>query len=142
MSRDDLEPTQGAGPCLDELFPSVDRDDVAELFSTLYNSEHNLVEVLLYQDEQGRLQVYARCFVSMRCLEVREVVAETCGRDVSLSPFEWPEVDKVEVVGECLRLASRPDPPLKARRLLKLLGVGEPRQVLGYRPAEDEQLDV
>ncbi len=139
--RDDQEPTQGAGPCLEDLFPSVDRDDVVELFSALYNMEHNTVEVLLYREEQGGLQVYARCFVSTRCLEVQELVAERCGRGVSLSPFEWPEVDKAEIVGECLRLASRPDPPLKARRFLKMLGVGEPRQILGYRPAEEEQVD-
>ena len=141
MSRDDQEPTQGAGPCLEDLFPSVDREQVIELFSSLYNKEYNTVEVLLYTGEREGLQVYARCFVSMRCLEVQEIVAERCGRDVSLEPFEWPEVDKAEVVGECLRLASRPDPPLKAHRFLKMLGVGEPRQILGYRPTEEEQVD-
>ncbi|MGC9210177.1 MAG: hypothetical protein ACP5FT_02800 [Acidilobus sp.] len=140
MLRDDLEPTQGAGPCLEELFTTIDRDEVNELFSTLYNKEYNVVEVLLHEDQDRRLQVYARCFVSLRCLEVKEVVAEMCGSDVSLSPFEWPEVDKAEVVGDCLRLASRPDPPLKARRLLSQLGVGEPRSILGYRPAEEDDL--
>ncbi|MGC9071774.1 MAG: hypothetical protein ACP5HK_03645 [Acidilobus sp.] len=140
MSWDDLEPTQRAGPCLEEVFTEIDRDEVNELFSTLYNKEYNTVEVLLHEEQDRRLQVYARCFVSARCLVVLEVVAETCGRDLSLSPFEWPEVDRAEVVGECLRLASRPEPPLKARRLLSQLGVTEPRDILGYRPAGGEDL--
>jgi hypothetical protein len=117
-------------------------DDVAELFSTLVNKEHNYVEVLLGKDEKRRLEVYARCFVSLRCLEVVEVVAELCGRDVSLEPFEWPEVDKAEVLNECLRLSSRPDPPLKVHRFLMQLGFGEPQEVLGYRVVEEGEFEA
>jgi hypothetical protein len=142
LVRGDLEPTPGAGPCLEDLFKEINGDDLAELFSTLVNKEHNYVEVLLGKDEKRRLEVYARCFVSLRCLEVIEVVAELCGRDVSLEPFEWPEVDKAEVLNECLRLSSRPEPPLKVHRFLMQLGLGEPQEVLGYRVVEEGEFEA
>jgi len=142
LVRGDLEPTPGAGPCLEDLFKGMNGDDVAELFSTLVNKEHNYVEVLLGKDEKRRLEVYARCFVSLRCLEVIEVVAELCGRDISLEPFEWPEVDKAEVLNECLRLSSRPEPPLKVHRFLMQLGFGEPQEVLGYRVVEEGEFEA
>jgi len=45
-------------------------------------------------------------------------------------------------LNECLRLSSRPDPPLKVHRFLMQLGFGEPQEVLGYRVVEEGEFEA
>lgn len=139
LEGDGLEPTPGASPlCLEDLFTSISRDDVYELFSQLVPSEINYVDVLLYSDDDS--EIYARCFVSLTCLEVLKVVARLCGDKARLEVVNLPEVDAAALEGNCIELVSRPDPPIKIRNLLRKLGIGEPSEVQGYRLLKDDQV--
>ncbi|ADL19475.1 hypothetical protein ASAC_1070 [Acidilobus saccharovorans 345-15] len=136
---DDLEPTPGASSlCLEELFTSLSRDDVYELFSQLVSSEVNYVDVLVHSDDNR--EIYARCFVSLTCLEVLKVVVRLCENEARLDAINLPEVDAASLEGDCVELISRPDPPIKIRNLLRKLGVGEPSEVQGYRLLKDDQV--
>ncbi len=139
MMGDEREPTPGARPCLDGLFSGLDKNDVEELYYNLVNREYNYVDVLLYYDDHT--QVYARCFVSLRCLEVMEVAVRICNSvESGLRAFELPEVDSAEIDGNCAVLHSRPDPPLKARNLIRKLGIPEPKEIKGYRVLRDDEV--
>jgi len=133
----ELEPTPGAGPlCIENVFETLSKDDVYELFSQLVSSEVNYVDVLLFSDENE--EVYAHCFISLRCLEVIDIVVKLCGERSRPEALGWPEVDKATIEEECVELRSRPEPPLKVRNLLRRLGLGEPVEIKGYRTEQDE----
>ena len=135
---DELEPTQGAGPCIEDLFPLL-AEDAEELFSTLVNKEYNVVDVLIFKGEN--VEAYVRCFVSLQCLEVKELRISMCGSNVTLEPFEWPETDKAIIREGCLTIAAAPRPRLRVSKLLNRLRIPEPKEILGYRPVEEEEPD-
>lgn len=138
----DREPTQGASPCLEDL-GLVGEEEAGRAWSVLDTKEYNVVDLLLYSSDS--MIVYARGFVGLECIEVRYIVVEACG-DASrplVEAAEWPEVDRASLYRssgrDCVALYSRPDPPLKARRLLERLGITGRLVVEAYRPADEEE---
>ena len=94
--------------------------------------------MLVHSDDNR--EIYARCFVSLTCLEVLKVVVRLCENEARLDVINLPEVDAASLEGDCVELISRPDPPIKIRNLLRKLGVGEPSEVQGYRLLKDDQV--
>jgi len=138
----DLGPTPRASPCLEDL-GLVGEEEAQGAWATLDTKEYNTVDVLLYEDPE--LRVYVRGFVGPECIEARYLVVEACGGKSTqlLQAYDWPEVDKAAAYKsggqECVELYSRPDPPVKARRLIEKLGITGGFKVLAYRPVEREE---
>lgn len=135
----DLEPTQGAGPCLEDTpFPGLEPGEVGELWTLLYNREYNVVDVLVL--EKDGLTVYIRSLIDSYCLRPVELHVELCN-DLSrkgLLLSDEPEVDKVilkkEGSVECVELVSGFNPVFKPVRLIEKLGITDPFNMLAYKP--------
>lgn len=130
---DDQEPTQGAWPCLlDSL--RVDRREFQLLEETLYLSEYNYFDVLVYRDDD--IEAFLVVFSSLDCLQLVELHIRGCGdnaMELLKAAADWPEVSRVIMEGSCLELVVPADPPLRVEKALEKLGVNKPLQPLGFR---------
>lgn len=140
----DLEPTHGAGPCLEDLGElGLDESEMAGLWFHLSRTEYSVVDVLL--GHNGNASVYVRCIVGPECLKPVELHAELCGELAGrgLSLADEPEVVRVilkrEGGVECVELVSDFNPPIKALNLIRKIGVTDRFRIEAYRPVEGEQ---
>jgi len=131
----DREPTPRAGACLEEsglLGPT----SLEWLHRRLYETEHNLVDLIVYDD--GGVRASLRVFVGLDCLEPVEARITACGAGAErlLARVDDPEVGAAEVGGGCVTLIAPFDVPVRVSRLFEKLGITGPLTVLDYTPAD------
>lgn len=138
---DDLEPTQGAGPCLEDIdYLRLDAEALRDLWVTLSRREYNLVDILLASG--GDYAIYARALVGDDCIRPVELHVDLCG-DLSskgLNVSDEPEVQKVILKREggrdCVELVADFNPPVKPEALLEKIGITTHFNIIAYRPVE------
>jgi len=141
LSGDDLEPTPGAGPCLEEIsYLGLNPNEVEELWFHLSRREYNIIDVLIL--EKSGLLVYVRTLIEPDCMRPLELHVELCNEHSrkGLSLAEEPEVIKVvlkkEASMECVELVTDFDPFVKPRNLIEKLGITERFNIMAYRPVK------
>lgn len=141
ISGDDLEPTPGAGLCLEEIsYLGLDPYEVEELWLHLSRREYNVIDVLIL--EKSGLSIYVRTLIEPDCMRPLELYAELCNEHSrkGLSLAEEPEVVKVvlkkEAGRECVELVTDFDPIVKPRNLIEKLGITERFNIMAYRPVK------
>jgi len=131
----DREPTPRAGACIEDT-GLIGPESLEWLHRLLYESEHNLVDLIVCDD--GSVRVAFRVFVGLDCLEPVEARVTACGPGAErlLALVDEPEVGAAEVERGCVTLVAPFDTPVRVARLLGKLGITGPLAVLDYAPAE------
>lgn len=127
-----MEPTPGAGPCLEEIFPHM-AERILEIHASAHVSEFNYIELLLYNSRDLRVSIVA--FVGSECLEVLGLRVLGCHSSAEriLNLISSPESSGGDVWRDCAEARVPADPPYRIIRVLDDLGVGVPADILAYR---------
>ncbi|MDP8002634.1 MAG: hypothetical protein ACP5I6_04840 [Caldisphaera sp.] len=138
-NMDDFEPTPGVGPCIEEFLKKSEELD--EINSISQNKETNYVDILLYDNE--KLEFYLRTFVGIDCLHIIDGVLESCENDIKdmLKKYaDFPEVSKVEMQGNCIRLIIPSTPIIRIKKFLEKINI-KFEKILSYRLVYDSGVD-
>ena len=128
---DDEEPTQGAGPCIEE-WGLVDEETAGTLHGILDTTEYNYADLLV---EHGELEVFMRVFIGLDCLRLVEVRVRGCKEKAERVKrlFDEPEFTRIALEGECIEIAAPADIRVRVERALAAVGLAPPLRVLAYR---------
>ena len=133
-----MEPTPGAGPCIEELAGDLlDRSSVEEAIRVLERLEYTVVDLLLEPLLEGAF-MYLRVAVDMECLRVLEMRVRSCGGGSArlLRMAGEPEVSRVIMEADCLEIVVPVDPLYRVKSAMNKLGVRGSLSITMFRPAE------
>ena len=131
-----MEPTPGAEPCMERLFPY---NNLKELHERLIKTEHNYVEFLIYKDE--KLVVTLLAFIDMSCFKVLGLRIRGCydrQNDV-LKLIAEPESSDGDIEPRCAEARVPANPPYRVLRTLEKLGLKEVEPI-AYRIVDIEEV--
>ena len=100
-------------------------------FKLLYTFEYDYFSLLVYN--RG-LRIYIQVRVGLDCLEPQYLVVEECGPKASelLKHADDPEVTRIIVEVDCVKLYIPFEPVLRVKRMIEKLGITEPLRILDY----------
>ena len=125
-----MEPTPGAGPCLEDLKLVADEDLIA-LKAKLEGLEFTYFDVLLHANDAR--EVYIRCVDRVECLEVVELRVKRCGAHADLTALREAGVKGIALEGDCVEVIYG---AAMIARVLESEGLRPPLKILGYRPVD------
>lgn len=126
----DFEPTLRAGPCIEEFIG--ENEDIEELNSTAYSNEKDYIDVLLYNN---KITFYLKLFNGIDCLHIIYAILETCEKnekDFLIKLADEPEVYKIIVEGNCVKLIIPSNPLIRINKIMEKAKINS-KEILGYR---------
>lgn len=132
----DVEPTQGAGPCLEE-------SELLEVESLLWVKARLEIEGAIAADilvgRPGGGEAFLRVAPGVDCIELLELRVRFCSEapaKKALEAIDWPEVSRATIEGGCIELVVPADPLYRVVEALRRLGVKPPLAAEAYRLLE------
>ncbi|MEB3816995.1 MAG: hypothetical protein LRS46_03540 [Desulfurococcales archaeon] len=141
LSGGEEEPTQRAGPCLEEVLRRVGLDDLAavdgELHAIASMYEFNYY-IATFKEPNG-IEVGILLFVGGDCMEVRGVAVKGCGGSVGrlVALADKPEFVVVDVEADCVTIRAPADTLFRVVRALELAGLSRDSYLASVRPLEE-----
>jgi len=126
----DFEPTPGAGPCIEEFFGN--NEDVQEINSISKNRENDYIDALVYGN---KISFYLKLFNGIDCLHIMYGVMESCEeseKDFLIKLADEPEVYKIVVQGNCVRLIIPSTPLLRIAKIMEKAKINS-KEIIAYR---------
>ncbi len=139
---DDQEPTPRVGPCIEDT-GLVEKEEASIAYSMLEPQEYNIVDLLLYSTPEN-VEVYARVFIGLECLNVLSLHIRGCGEkavEMLKKYSDKPEFYKIIMEGNCIELIAPHTPTIRLIRALSIVGAKTPLPILAYRKVEKFVLD-
>jgi len=129
-----MEPTPGAGPCIDEVL-DLSKEDTAEIYAAATTRGMDYAEILFFSTQS--MMVSAVAYAGSECLELLGLRVIGCRDESSKAArlLESPEATSGDVWGECVEARIPADPPYRIKRALDMLREmgAEIRGVMAYR---------
>ncbi len=131
-----MEPTPGAEPCIENLFPYL---DLSELYENLVKTEHNYVEFLIYKNDE--LIVTLLTFIDIECFRLQGLRIRGCHNKQSLvlKIIGEPEALGGDIEPKCAEARIPANPPYRVLRTLEKLGLKK-IEPMAYRIVDIEEV--
>ncbi len=134
-----MEPTLGAEPCIEDIFPDA---NLKELYERLVNTEHNYVEFLLHDEKDIVVTLVA--FIDLDCFRVWGLRIKGCNekQSIVLKLIAEPEASGGDIEKDCAEARIPAEPPYRVLQALKKLGLDKARPKAYRIIAMEEVLEI